>query len=144
MTTSLRSVMQLGVSLPTTTAQHRRSPWQRAHRPRGSPPASSDALERRSVGRSVRHLVTVLDEMAVVGVAFVSLGESLDRTTPAGKLQLHMIAGGSNGRGMRRSRIGRITRTFVVLLRTFWCLPASLAWERSPLPTERSTSSASR
>ena len=61
------------------------------------------------LGRSLRHLVTVLDEMAALGVAFVSLGESLDTTTPAGKLQLHMIAAFSEferGRIQERVRAG--------------------------------------
>ena len=44
------------------------------------------------LGRNLRHLVTLLDELHDVGVAFVSLGEGIDCTTPAGKLQLHILA----------------------------------------------------
>jgi DNA invertase Pin-like site-specific DNA recombinase len=44
------------------------------------------------LGRSLKHLVTLLDELQAVGVAFVSLGEGIDCTTPAGKLQLHILA----------------------------------------------------
>ena len=44
------------------------------------------------LGRNLRHLVTLLDELHVVGVAFVSLGEGIDCTTPAGRLQLHILA----------------------------------------------------
>jgi putative DNA-invertase from lambdoid prophage Rac len=44
------------------------------------------------LGRNLRHLVTLLDELQCVGVAFVSLGEGIDCTTPAGKLQLHILA----------------------------------------------------
>ena len=40
------------------------------------------------LGRNLRHLVTLLDELHVVGVSFVSLGEGIDCTTPAGRLQL--------------------------------------------------------
>lgn len=44
------------------------------------------------LGRSLKHLVTLLEELQAVGVAFVSLGEGIDCTTPAGKLQLHILA----------------------------------------------------
>ena len=37
-------------------------------------------------------LVTLLDEMQAVGVAFVSLNEGIDTGTPAGRLQLHTLA----------------------------------------------------
>lgn len=44
------------------------------------------------LGRNLRHLVTLLEDLHSVGVAFVSLGEGIDCTTPAGKLQLHILA----------------------------------------------------
>lgn len=44
------------------------------------------------LGRNLKHLVTLLDELAVLGVAFVSLQEGIDATTPAGKLQIHILA----------------------------------------------------
>ncbi len=44
------------------------------------------------LGRNLRHLVTLLDELQAMGIAFVSLGEGIDCTTPAGKLQLHVLA----------------------------------------------------
>ena len=44
------------------------------------------------LGRSLKHLVTFLDELQVLGVAFVSLQEGIDATTPAGKLQMHILA----------------------------------------------------
>ena len=44
------------------------------------------------LGRSLRHLVTLLDELQAIGVGFVSLGEGIDLTTPAGRLQLHILA----------------------------------------------------
>ena len=44
------------------------------------------------LGRSLKHLVTLLDELQALGVSFVSLGEGIDCTTPAGKLQLHILA----------------------------------------------------
>jgi putative DNA-invertase from lambdoid prophage Rac len=44
------------------------------------------------LGRNLRHLVTTLEDLQHVGVSFVSLGEGIDCTTPAGKLQLHILA----------------------------------------------------
>ena len=37
-------------------------------------------------------MVTLLDELQALGVAFVSLQEGIDATTPAGKLQMHILA----------------------------------------------------
>jgi DNA invertase Pin-like site-specific DNA recombinase len=39
------------------------------------------------LGRSLKHLVLLLDELQALGVSFVSLGEGIDATTPAGRLQ---------------------------------------------------------
>jgi DNA invertase Pin-like site-specific DNA recombinase len=44
------------------------------------------------LGRNLRHLVILLDELRSVGVEFASLDEGIDATTPAGKLQLHILA----------------------------------------------------
>lgn len=44
------------------------------------------------LGRNLRHLVTLLEDLQALGVSFVSLGEGIDCTTPAGKLQLHILA----------------------------------------------------
>lgn len=43
------------------------------------------------LGRNLRHLILTLDEMAALGVAFVSLAEGIDTSTPAGRLQLHVL-----------------------------------------------------
>lgn len=43
-------------------------------------------------GRSVRHLVTALADLEAVGVAFVSLKDNLDLTTPSGRLLFQIIA----------------------------------------------------
>jgi len=43
------------------------------------------------LGRNLKHLITLLDELQAVGVAFVSLAEGIDATTPAGKLQMHIL-----------------------------------------------------
>src|SRR5579872_2900016 len=60
-----------------------------------------DARRRRSdalvvwrldrLGRNLRHLITLLEELQVLGIAFVSLNEGIDATTPAGKLQMHIL-----------------------------------------------------
>ena len=44
------------------------------------------------LGRNLRRLVTLLDELQALGVAFISMGEGIDCTTPAGKMQLHILA----------------------------------------------------
>jgi DNA invertase Pin-like site-specific DNA recombinase len=44
------------------------------------------------LGRNLRHLILLLDELQAVGVAFVSLTEGIDATTPTGRLQLHVLA----------------------------------------------------
>jgi DNA invertase Pin-like site-specific DNA recombinase len=44
------------------------------------------------LGRNLRHLITLLEELQALGLAFVSLGEGIDATTPAGKLQMHLLA----------------------------------------------------
>ena len=43
------------------------------------------------LGRNLRHLILLLDELHALGVAFVSLAEGIDATTPAGRLQLHVL-----------------------------------------------------
>lgn len=44
------------------------------------------------LGRSMRELIDLVNEMAERGVEFVSLRESLDTTTPGGKLVFHVFA----------------------------------------------------
>src|SRR3954454_1284674 len=43
------------------------------------------------LGRNLRHLILLLEELQALGIAFVSLNEGIDATTRAGKLQLHML-----------------------------------------------------
>jgi putative DNA-invertase from lambdoid prophage Rac len=43
------------------------------------------------LGRNLRHLILLLDELQSLGVSFVSLAEGIDATTPAGRLQLHVL-----------------------------------------------------
>ena len=43
------------------------------------------------LGRSLKHLIGLLDDLQSLGVAFVSLAEGIDATTPAGKLQMHIL-----------------------------------------------------
>lgn len=43
------------------------------------------------LGRNLKHLLTMLEELQALGVAFVSLTEGIDATTPAGKLQMHIL-----------------------------------------------------
>lgn len=58
------------------------------------------------LGRNLRHLILLLDELTALGVAFVSLGEGIDATTPAGRLQLHLLGAISEfERGRIRERV---------------------------------------
>ena len=41
--------------------------------------------------RSLRHLILTLGELEALGVAFVSLTESIDLTTPTGRLLVHVL-----------------------------------------------------
>jgi DNA invertase Pin-like site-specific DNA recombinase len=43
-------------------------------------------------GRSLKHLVSALGEVEALGVAFVSLRDSFDLTTPARRLMFNMVA----------------------------------------------------
>lgn len=43
------------------------------------------------LGRNLRHLVVLLEDLTALGVAFVSLGEGIDATTPAGRLQMAVL-----------------------------------------------------
>jgi DNA invertase Pin-like site-specific DNA recombinase len=42
--------------------------------------------------RSLRHMVLTLDELAALGIAFVSVTEPFDTSTPSGKLLLHIAS----------------------------------------------------
>jgi DNA invertase Pin-like site-specific DNA recombinase len=66
-------------------------------------------LER--LGRNLRHLILLLDELQALGVAFVSLAEGIDATTPAGKLQLHILGAIAEFERERiRERVRRASR----------------------------------
>lgn len=43
-------------------------------------------------GRSLKHLVSALGEFEALGIAFVSLRDAFDLTTPAGRLMFNMVA----------------------------------------------------
>ncbi len=61
------------------------------------------------LGRNLKHLITLLDELQALGVAFVSLAEGIDATTPAGRLQMQIlgaIAEFEKGRIVERVRAG--------------------------------------
>jgi DNA invertase Pin-like site-specific DNA recombinase len=43
------------------------------------------------LGRSLKHLVTTIEDLQAYGVAFVSLRDNLDLSTPSGRLMMHII-----------------------------------------------------
>jgi DNA invertase Pin-like site-specific DNA recombinase len=61
------------------------------------------------LGRNLKHLITLLDDLTALGVTFVSLAEGIDATTPAGKLRMHIlgaIAEFERGRIVERVKAG--------------------------------------
>ena len=44
------------------------------------------------LGRNLKHLVKVIDDLQGFGVSFASFNEGIDLSTPSGKLQLHILA----------------------------------------------------
>jgi DNA invertase Pin-like site-specific DNA recombinase len=66
------------------------------------------------LGRNLRHLVMLLDELQALGVAFVTLGEGIDTSTPAGRLQLHVLAAMAE---FERARISERVRAGVARAR---------------------------
>jgi DNA invertase Pin-like site-specific DNA recombinase len=116
------------------------------------------------LGRNLRHLITLLEEYQALGIAFVSLNEGIDATTPAGKLQMHILgaiaeferariaervkAGLQRARaqGTRLGRPRKVPTTIIVpggsvrAAALTWGVPKSTAarWiasDRSPIPT---------
>src|SRR5262249_39189446 len=43
------------------------------------------------LGRNLKHLISLLDDLQALGVAFVSVAEGIDATTHARKLQMHSV-----------------------------------------------------
>ena len=61
------------------------------------------------LGRNLKHLILFLEELQALGVDFVSLAEGIDATTPAGRLQMHIlgaIAEFERARSAERVRLG--------------------------------------
>src|SRR5262252_239138 len=82
------------------------------------------------LGRNLRHLIVLLEELHALGIAFVSLGEGIDATTAAGKLQMHILGAIAEFErerirervvaGLRRAkaqgtRLGRPRKTLVMM-----------------------------
>ena len=97
------------------------------------------------LGRNLRHLVLLLDEWQSRGVAFVTLGEGIDTSTPAGRLVagvLASIAEFERARiqerihaGLKRAkaqgkRLGRRRNTVIRKLDGCWALSHAEAAER--------------
>lgn len=58
------------------------------------------------LGRNLKHLITTLDDLQALGVAFVSLNEGIDATTPAGRLQMAVL--GAIAQFERERIVGRV------------------------------------
>lgn len=79
------------------------------------------------LGRNLRHLVLLLDELHALGVSFASLNEGIDATTPAGRLQMHMLAALSE---FERGRIQERVRAGLARARAWWQAPGA-SWASS-------------
>src|SRR5213592_453249 len=66
------------------------------------------------LGRNLRHLILLLDELQALGIGFITLGEGIDTTTPAGRLQLHVLSAISQ---FERDRIAERVRAGLVRAR---------------------------
>ena len=65
------------------------------------------------LGRSLRHLIVTLAELDELQVGFVSINEGIDLGTPAGRLQMHILAAIAEferGRIVERVRDRKSTR----------------------------------
>ena len=49
------------------------------------------SVNHASIARSLKHLVNALADLAAYGVAFVSLRDNLDLSTPSGRLMFQII-----------------------------------------------------
>ena len=83
-------------------------------------------------GRSLKHLVSALGEFEALGIAFVSLRDSFDLTTPAGRLMFNMVASSQSSNaisfesGLRRASPTVAPRAFGwVANPLLWTPPAS-------------------
>jgi len=57
------------------------------------------------LGRSLRHLIDLLEEFNTIGVQFVSIRDQIDLTTASGRLMAHLLAAfGEFERGLVRER----------------------------------------
>ena len=58
-------------------------------------------------GRNLRHLIVTIEELTAAGVAFVSMGENIDTTSPTGRLLLGILGSFAEFERERiRERIG--------------------------------------
>src|SRR6516165_9705220 len=83
------------------------------------------------LGRNLKHLITLLEELQSLGVAFVSLAEGIDATTPAGKLQMHILGAIAE---FERARIAERVRAGLQRARS---QGKRLGRPRAPVPAER-------
>jgi DNA invertase Pin-like site-specific DNA recombinase len=83
------------------------------------------------LGRNLRHLVILLEELQDLGIGFVSLGEGIDLATPAGRLQLHILAALAE---FERSRIQERVRAGLARVRA---AGRRLGRPVEPVPLER-------
>jgi DNA invertase Pin-like site-specific DNA recombinase len=83
------------------------------------------------LGRNLRHLILVLEVLKALGVAFVSLAEGIDATTPAGKLQMHILG------AIAEFERGRLQERVLAGLARAWRQGKRLGRPKTAVPLER-------
>ena len=86
------------------------------------------------LGRNLKHLILFLEELNAMGIAFVSLAEGIDATTPAGRLQMHILGAIAE---FERDRIAERVRLGLARVRAEG---QTLGRPKAPLTEEQLTS----
>lgn len=110
------------------------------------------------LGRSLKHLVTTIEDLAAYGVSFVSLRDNLDLSTPSGRLMMHIIGAmaeferelirervtaGIQAARRRGARLGR-PRTYVNPTKVAEMRAAGLSWRAIAMRLKIGTGTACR
>jgi DNA invertase Pin-like site-specific DNA recombinase len=83
------------------------------------------------LGRNLRHLILLLDELTALGIGFVTLGEGIDTTSPSGRLVLHVLG------AISEFERERLRERVLAGLRRARNDGKRLGRPRAPLPLER-------
>jgi DNA invertase Pin-like site-specific DNA recombinase len=83
------------------------------------------------LGHNLRHLIALLEDLQALGIAFVSLAEGIDATTPAGRLQIQILG------AIAEFERGRIVERVMAGLQRARAQGKRLGRPRAAIPVER-------